>query len=84
MHAAVSTHGHCSAQDVLRFGGTGGEGDDVFDFGSGGVMAFLLAEAHGFFDGELVERVHGVFDVGGFDGGLGAVDAGFDLGGTLV
>ena len=42
-------------------------------------MGFLFAEADGFFDGELIEGVHGVFYVCGFDGGLGAVDAGFDL-----
>jgi hypothetical protein len=47
------------------------------------VVALLLAEAHGFFDGELVEGVHRVLDVCGFDGGLGAVDAGFDLEGDV-
>lgn len=55
-------------------GGAGAEGDDFFDG-----VGLLFAQADGFFDGELVEGVHGVFYVGGFDGGLGAVYAGFDL-----
>lgn len=42
---------------------------------------FSFAETHRFFDGELVEGVERVFDPGGFDGGLGFVDAGFYLGG---
>jgi hypothetical protein len=43
------------------------------------VVVLLFAQAHGFFDGELIERVHGVLYICGFDGGLGAIDAGFDL-----
>lgn len=38
-----------------------------------------LAEADGGFEGELIERVEGVLDVGGLDGGAGGVDARFDL-----
>lgn len=74
--AAVGAHGHGGAQDVGAFGGAGGEGEDV---GDGEGAAF--AEADGFFQGEFVEGVDAVFDVGGFDGGVGFVDAGFDLGG---
>lgn len=46
-----------------------------------------FAEAEGGFDGEFVEGVEAVFYVGGFDAGLGFVDAGFYLpggGGGLV
>lgn len=39
-----------------------------------------LAETDGFFEGELVEGVHGHFDPGGFDGGVCGVHARFDLG----
>ena len=38
-----------------------------------------LAQPDGFFDGEFVKGVHAVLDAGGLNGGLCAVDAGFDL-----
>ena len=75
VEGAVGAHGHGGAQGVGAFGAAGGEGEDVVD----GEGAFAFAEADGFFDGELVEGVEGVFDAGGFDAGLGFVDAGFDL-----
>lgn len=59
----------------MGFSGAGGEGEDVGD-GGGGVA---FAEEDGFFEGELVEGVHGHFDAGGFDGGVCCVDARFDL-----
>lgn len=43
------------------------------------MVACACAESDGFFDGEFVEGVEGVFYAAGFDGGLGFVDAGFDL-----
>jgi len=60
----------------LSFGRTGAESDDFVDGGG-----FAFAEAHGFFDGELVKGVEGVFDAVCFDAGVGFVYAGFDLGG---
>lgn len=38
-----------------------------------------FAEADGGFEGKFVEGVEAVFYVGGFDGGVSGVDAGFDL-----
>jgi hypothetical protein len=74
VNGAVGAHGHGRAEGVGAFCGAGGNGEDLAD----GV--FALAEADGFFDGELVEGVEGVFDAAGFYAGLGFVDAGFDLG----
>ena len=44
-----------------------------------GLFDVALAQPDGFFDGKFVEWVHAVFDAGGFDGGLRAVDARFNL-----
>lgn len=74
MDAAVGAHGHGGAEHILCFGGTGAESDDFVDGGG-----FALAEADGFFDGELVEGVQGVLDPVCFDAGVGFVYAGFDL-----
>jgi hypothetical protein len=74
MDGAVGAHGHGGAESVGAFCGAGGYGKDFSD----GVFAFT--ETDGFFDGELVEGVEGVFDAAGFYAGLGFVDAGFDLG----
>lgn len=71
----VGAHGHGGAQGVGAFGATGGEGEDVVDM----QRALAFAEADGFFDGEFVEGVEGMFDAGGFDAGLGFVDTGFNL-----
>lgn len=43
-----------------------------------------FAEADGGFEGEFVEGVEAVFYVGGFYGGVGGVDAGFDLEGKWM
>lgn len=75
VEGAVGAHGHRGAQSVGAFGAAGGEGEDVVN----GEGAFAFAQADGFFDGELVEGVEGMFDAGGFNAGLGFVDAGFDL-----
>lgn len=58
----------------MGFCRAGAEGDDVGD-----EVFVLFALADGFFDGELVEGVHGVLDAVGFDAGVGFVDAGLDL-----
>lgn len=64
----------------MGFCGAGGEGEDVGD--DAGFVEF--SEADGFFEGELVEGVHRHFYPCGFDGGVGCVDARFDLWGLLV
>ncbi len=74
MDGAVGTHSHGSSESVGAFGGAGGKGEDVGD------RVFAFAESNGFFDGEFVEGVEGVFDARGLYAGVGFVDAGFDLG----
>lgn len=74
----VGAHGHGGAERVAAFGPAGRQREDVVDFHR--VLA-AFAEAHGFFDRELVEGVERVLDAGGFHPGLGFVDARFDLGG---
>jgi hypothetical protein len=71
----VRAHGHGCPERIDALGSASGECEDVFDF----QRAFALAEADGLLDRELIERVEGVLDAGGFDAGLGLVDPGFDL-----
>ena len=71
----VCAHGHGGAEGVGAFGATGGEGEDVGDLHG----SLALAHANGFFYGELIEGVHGVFYTGGLNARSGLVNAGFDL-----
>ena len=63
----------------MRFCGAGTDAEDVGDR-----WGLALAKADGLFDGELIKGVHAVFYAGGFDAGVGFVDAGFYLGGMLA
>lgn len=79
VECAVGTHGHSGAEGIGALGSASGEGEDVFDLHGALILGAAFAQADGFFDGEFIERVQGVLDTGGFDAGVGLVDAGFDL-----
>jgi len=80
MDAAVPAHRHGCPQYIDAFCRAGANGEDVGDFRAG----FGFAKADGGFKGDFVKGVEGMFDADGFDGGVGFVDAGFDLWGRLL
>ncbi|KAL9045712.1 MAG: hypothetical protein Q9214_001286 [Letrouitia sp. 1 TL-2023] len=82
MNGAVRAHRHRCPQHVRAFRGPGAQCQDIGDGGGrGGRIVARVArgggftEADGGLEGELVERVEGVLDVGGLNGGAGGVDA---------
>jgi hypothetical protein len=68
VQGAVGAEGERRAQGVGGAGGAGADGEDVGDGQRGGGFGVAFAEADGFFDGELVEGVEGVFEAGEGEG----------------
>jgi len=80
MYAAIRTHRHRRPQRINRLRWPATKGENVLHAVG---IRFFLADAHGFFDGELVEGVHAVFFAHGLDACAGLVDAGLNLGGFV-
>jgi hypothetical protein len=60
----VGAHGEGRPKNVCGFGRACGEGDDVGDGRGRELFGVPFTEADGFFDGDFVEGVEGVFEAG--------------------